>query len=151
MYANQYLANVRHDELRQSAAQCRLAARTRHQHSPQPQRATPQPPNPRASAGTAIRQAVRHGRLAAALAVIISGLLASVAAATAAFANPIPIGDGGALPITPVPPATVHVISTGGIAGWQIALIAAAAALAAAAAAVFVDRRLASRRRAATA
>jgi hypothetical protein len=36
------------------------------------------------------------------------------------------------------------VISTGGIAGWQVALIAAGAALAAAA--VFVDRKLAGRR-----
>jgi hypothetical protein len=41
----------------------------------------------------------------------------------------------------PRPP--VQVISTGGIAGWQVALIAAGAALAAAA--VFVDRKLAGR------
>ena len=37
-------------------------------------------------------------------------------------------------------------ISTGGMAGWQIALIAAGAALAAATAAVFADRKLAGRR-----
>jgi hypothetical protein len=84
----------------------------------------------------------RLGRLAA----VISGLLASAVAATAAFANPIPIGDGGAVPIVPVSPATVQVVSTGGMAGWQIALIAAGAALVAAAAAVLVDRRLAGRR-----
>ena len=83
----------------------------------------------------------RLGRLATVLAAVISGLLASAAAATAAFANPIPIGDGGSVPITPVPPATVRVVSTGGMAGWQVALIAVGAALIAAAAAVFLDRK----------
>ena len=39
-------------------------------------------------------------------------------------------------------------ISTGGMAGWQIALIAVGAALVAAAAAVLLDRKLAGRRRA---
>ncbi|HYB47509.1 MAG TPA: hypothetical protein VED20_09160 [Streptosporangiaceae bacterium] len=39
-------------------------------------------------------------------------------------------------------------ISTGGMAGWQVALIATGAALAAAAAAVLLDRRLAGHRRA---
>ena len=39
------------------------------------------------------RLAARH-----VLAAVISGLLASVTAATAAFANPIPIGDGSAAP-----------------------------------------------------
>ena len=88
----------------------------------------------------------RLGRLATVLAAVVSGLLASAAAATAAFANSIPIGDGGAVPIAPAPAATVQVISTGGMAGWQITLIAAGAALAAAAAAVFADRKLANRR-----
>jgi hypothetical protein len=89
----------------------------------------------------------RLGRLAAVLAAVISGLLASAAAATAAFANPVPYGDGGTLRIAPAP-ATVQVISTGGMAAWQVALIAAGAALAAAAAGVFLDRKLAGRRRA---
>ena len=66
----------------------------------------------------------RLGRLATVLAAVISGLLASAAAATAAFANPVPVGDGGILPIAPAP-ATIRAISTGGMAGWQIALIAA--------------------------
>jgi hypothetical protein len=88
----------------------------------------------------------RLGRLATVLAAVISGLLASVAAGTAAFANSIPIGDGGAVPIVPVSPATVRVITTGGMAGWQIALIAVGAALVAAAAAVLVDRKVAGRR-----
>ena len=90
-------------------------------------------------------QAGAHlGRLATILAAVISGLMASVAAATAAFANPIPIG-GDTSPITSVPPATVRVISTGGMAGWQISLIALGTALAAAAVAVLLDRKLAGR------
>ena len=89
----------------------------------------------------------RLGRLAAVLAAVIAGLLASAAAATAAFANPVPVGDGGAIPLAPAP-AAVRVISTGGMGGWQVALIAVGAALAAAAAAVFLDRKLAGRRRA---
>ena len=94
----------------------------------------------------ATRQASpRLGRLATILAAVISGLLASAAAATAAFANPIPVGDRGAVPVVPVSPATVRVVSTGGMAGWQIALIAIGAALVAAAAAVLLDRRLVSR------
>jgi hypothetical protein len=53
----------------------------------------------------ATRQAgARLGRLATVLAAVITGLLLASAAATAAFANPIPIGDGGSVPITPVPP-----------------------------------------------
>jgi hypothetical protein len=50
----------------------------------------------------------RLGRLATVLAAVVAGLLASAAAATAAFANSIPIGDGGAVPVVPVPPATVR-------------------------------------------
>jgi hypothetical protein len=88
----------------------------------------------------------RLGRLAAVLAAVTSGVLASAAAATAAFANPVPYGDGGTIPIAPVPAAAVRVISTGGMAGWQVALIAIGAALTAAAAAVLVDRKLAGSR-----
>jgi len=87
----------------------------------------------------------RVGRLATVLAAVLAGLLASAAATTAAVAQPVPIEDGGPIPLAPVP-ATVRVISTGGMAGWQVALIAAGAALAAAAAAVLLDRRLAGRR-----
>jgi hypothetical protein len=88
----------------------------------------------------------RLGRLATVLAAVISGLLASAVAATAAVANPIPIGDGDTSPILPVSHGTVRVISAGGMAGWQVALIAVGAALAAAAAAVLLDRKLAGRR-----
>jgi hypothetical protein len=44
-------------------------------------------------------------------------LLAS-AAATAAFAQPIPVGDEGTTPAAPIPPSTVRVITTSGMAGW---------------------------------
>jgi hypothetical protein len=91
----------------------------------------------------------RLSRLATVLAAAISGLLASTAAATAAFAQPIPIGDGGTAPVAPVP-AAVRVITTGGMAGWQITLIALGAALAAAAAALLLNRKLVGRRAAAT-
>lgn len=104
---------------------------------------------------TATRKAgARLGRLATVLAAVIAGLLASAAAVPAAFAgtDPIPdpagyIGDPyiGTSPVAPVPATTVRVITTGGLAGWQIALIALGAALAAAAAAVLLDRKLASR------
>jgi hypothetical protein len=95
----------------------------------------------RAAAGTAApRQATaRLGRLAAALAAFTCVLLASAAIAPAAWAiNVAPAGGG--VPLAPVP------AQAGGMAGWQITLIALGAALVAATAAVFVDRTLATRR-----
>ena len=89
---------------------------------------------------------VRLGRLATVLAAIISGLLASVAAATAAFAQPTPVGDGGTTSVVPVPATTVRIISAGGMAGWQIALVAVGAALAGAAAVAVIDRARNARR-----
>jgi hypothetical protein len=88
----------------------------------------------------------RLRRVAAVLTAAICALLASAAAATAAFANPKPVGDGGTIPTAPFPAATVRVITTGGMAGWQITLIALGAALLAAAAAVLLDRALVARR-----
>ena len=88
----------------------------------------------------------RPGQLATMLTAVTAGLLAPAAAATAAFANPIPVGDGGTAPVTPGPATTIRVITTGGMAGRQITLIALGAALAAAAAAVLLDRKLADRR-----
>jgi hypothetical protein len=89
---------------------------------------------------TATRKAgARLCRLATVLAAVIAGLLASAAAVPAAFAgtNPIPdpagyIGDPyiGTSPVAPVPATAVRVITTGGLAGWQITLIALGAALA---------------------
>ena len=98
---------------------------------------------------TARKTGTRLDRLAAVLIVVTCGLLASAAIIPAAFAgtNPIPdpagyVGDPyiGTAPVAPVPATTVRVISTGGMPGWQIALIAAGAALLAAVLAVLADR-----------
>jgi hypothetical protein len=109
---------------------------------------------------TARKTGTRLDRLAAALIVVTCGLLASAAIIPAAFAgtNPIPdpagyVGDRyiGTAPVAPVPATTVRVISTGGMPGWQITLIAVGAALLAAIVAVLLERARATRRNAATA
>jgi hypothetical protein len=104
--------------------------------------------HPRAAARTAGAR-LRH--LAAVLAAVTCGLLASAAVVPAAFAltpKPQPYLRGlyGPAPAVPVPASTIRVITTGGMAGWQIALIAAGAALVAAAASVLLDRARAARR-----
>jgi hypothetical protein len=75
------------------------------------------------------------------IAAILSGLAASVlvtlTGATAAFAYPVPPPGG---PAGPLQPPRVHTIVTGGMPGWQIALIAIGAAILAAALAVTFDR-----------
>jgi hypothetical protein len=97
-----------------------------------------QEPHPR----TAARQAAaRLRRLAAALAAVICAGLASAAIVPAASAR-IPIPPGGFA----VPAPAVPVVTGGGMAGWQITLIALGAALVAAAAAVLLDRMRAARR-----
>ena len=89
----------------------------------------------------------RLRRLAAVLAALACGLLASAAAIPSALAGiPVPGPAGGYGPAGPVPAATVRVVAAGGMAGWQITLIALGAALVAAAAAVLLDRALAARR-----
>jgi hypothetical protein len=84
--------------------------------------------------------------------VLAATLLASAAAAPAAFAVNQPRPDGGppyaTYPATSPASATVIV---GGMPGWQIALIAVGAALLAATAAVILDRALAAHRKALTA
>jgi len=84
-------------------------------------------------------------RSAVLLAALASTLLTAFTAAPAAFAHavPPPGADGGTVQ-TPPPP--VHVVVSGGMPGWQIALIAVGAALAAAVIAVMLDRSRATRR-----
>ena len=81
-------------------------------------------------------------RLASILAALATALLAVTAVAPAAFAVQIPPGRGDGT----VPPPTVRTVVTGGMPGWQIALIAVAAAAVAAAVAVLLDRARAARR-----
>ena len=100
---------------------------------------------------TAARQAGgRLRRAAAVLATVTCGLLAWAAAVPAAFATPkpqpLPGGQTGPAPVVPVPATIVRVVTAGGLAGWQIALIAAVAALAGAAAVLLIDRTRAASR-----
>jgi hypothetical protein len=93
------------------------------------------------------KAAARLRRLAALLAALTCGLLASAAVIPAAFANPIPIGDQpGPSPAAPVPATIVRVVTAVGMPGWQITLIAAGAAILAALLAVTADRARAARR-----
>jgi hypothetical protein len=111
---------------------------------------------------------IQHTRRLAGVPARLAGLAAALVAfgATAAFATRPPPEPApahypalspwqltGGYPVpggVPVHPA-VHTVVTGGMAGWQITLIAVAAALLAATVAVLADRARASRRQAATA
>jgi hypothetical protein len=97
----------------------------------------------------ALKVRSRLGRLAAVLAAVTCGLLAS-AATTAAWARQVP-QPGLPAPVPPVPSTPSHVVIAGGMAGWQITLIALGAAALAAAVAVVLDRVLAAHRAASTA
>jgi hypothetical protein len=85
-------------------------------------------------------------RFAGLLAALACALLASAAAAPAAFAMqyPHPGGPSGAPAPSRIQTVT-HTVIVGGMPGWQIALIAAGAALTAATAAVLVTRARAAR------
>ncbi len=102
------------------------------------------PSMPASKAGTRLRRA------AAALAAVTAGLLASAAAIPAAFARdiPDPLPGGQYPPAYPAPVLgpTVHAVTAGGVAGWQIALIALGAALIAAAVTIVLVRARAAHR-----
>ena len=97
----------------------------------------------------------RIRRIAGVLAGLACAWLGLAAAAPAAFAMvPVPGPPaGGSAGVAPAPavPAVTHIVVTGGMPGWQIALIAIGAALLAAAAAVLADRAWAARRKTITA
>jgi len=78
----------------------------------------------------------------------LAGTVLALAAAPAAFASLPPHGGTGGG--TGGAQSTVRIIATGGMPGWQIALIAAAAALDAAIVAVLADRAWVARRTHAT-
>src|SRR6185312_6959236 len=103
-------------------------------------------------------------RIVAALAAVVGALLTFIAASPAALAIrvPPPGGYDGTVHVPPrlapghilhkpvheiLSPIPVHTIVTGGMPGWQIALIAAGAALVAAVLAVLADRTWIARRR----
>ena len=106
---------------------------------------TGQGPHPRPAA---LKAGTRLRRLAAAMAAVTVGLLASVAAVPAAFARDIPVPGGyhGTTFVAPVPSATVHAAAAGGLAAWQVTLIAVGAALAAAGVTILLGRVRAARR-----
>ncbi len=100
---------------------------------------------PASKAGTRLR------RVAAALAAVAAGLLASAAAIPAAFArdtpDPLPGGQYRPLYPAPTPASTVHAVNaTGGLASWQIDLIALGVALIATAVTIVLVRARAARR-----
>jgi hypothetical protein len=85
----------------------------------------------------------RIQRCLAVLAGLSSALLALATAAPAALAT-LPPPDPGTPGV--VPQHVLHTVVTGGLPGWQVALIAAGAALLGATAAVLLDRARAARR-----
>ena len=87
-------------------------------------------------------------RIAMALAALAVAALGLAAASSTAFAMRMPPsgGTGGSVRAAP----TIHTVVTGGMPGWQIALIAVAAALFAAVLAVVADRAWTARRHPAT-
>lgn len=96
--------------------------------------------------GASSRAGTRLPRVAAVLAAVTAGLLASAAGIPAAFAKDIPPGLYGRFPGGPVLPGTGHPAAAGGIAGWQIALITAIALVAAGVVIVVLGRAQAGRR-----
>lgn len=82
-------------------------------------------------------------RILATAATLVGILLTFTVASSPAFAT-MPPGDPAE---TVQAPPQVHTIVTGGMPGWQIALIAVTAAVIAAATAVILDRARAARRR----
>ena len=83
----------------------------------------------------------RIRRIAGALAGLACASLALSVAAPAAFAMTVPpFGVSGAVTTPAPPPVQVHTVVVGGMAGWQITLIAVGAALVAATIAVLLDR-----------
>jgi hypothetical protein len=84
-------------------------------------------------------------RMAYALAGLTATVLAPTTVAPSAFAIHVPAPGGSGTPARAAP--HIHTITTGGMPGWQITLIALGAALVAATLAVVLDRTIMARRR----
>jgi hypothetical protein len=85
----------------------------------------------------------RIRRLAGVLIGLAVAMGAAVAGAPAALARPYPPPYE---PVAPAVPVHAHVVVTGGMVGWQIALIAVGTAILGAILAVLLDRARAARR-----
>ena len=83
-----------------------------------------------------------HPRRILAAVTTLAGAMLALATAPAAFARPLPPPDCCATGAN----APVTVITTGGMPGWQVTLIAVGAALAGAAMAILLDRAWAARK-----
>jgi hypothetical protein len=81
------------------------------------------------------------------IAAVLAGLAAALVAftTTPAFATQEPPPGGGGPAFVPPHLAPVHTVIAGGMAGWQITVIAVGAALLAATVAVLADRTRAAR------
>jgi hypothetical protein len=101
-----------------------------------PSRPGPDPHTASSRAGRQLR------RLAAVVAAVAAGLLASAAGMPAAFARDIPPGPYGRIPRAPVSPTTGNAPPS----DWQIALIIAIAVLAVAVVGVVLGRAQVGRR-----
>jgi hypothetical protein len=101
----------------------------------------------RAPRTAALRAGTSLRRIAAALAAVAIGLLASAAAIPAALASEVPQpGSGYQLGrFGPVPATTSHTAATG-VPGWQIILITVSAVLVAAAVTIVLARARAGQR-----
>jgi hypothetical protein len=86
----------------------------------------------------------RIRRLGGVLAGLAGCVAAFVITAPGAFAQLLPPEPAGDAPAPP--PVQVHVVTAGGMPGWQITLIVIGAALVSAAAAVLLDRAQRARR-----
>ena len=91
----------------------------------------------------------RTRRIAAALAALAASAVLALTTALPAFAVHVPAP--GATGAQPARTAVVHVVTQGGMPGWQITLIAVGAALAAAILTAKADRATAARRSVTTA
>ena len=85
---------------------------------------------------------MNHHRRILAVIITLAGTMLALATAPAAFARPLPPPDC----CTTGADAPVTVVTTGGMPGWQITLIAVGAALAGAALAVLLNRTRAARK-----
>ncbi len=92
---------------------------------------------------------IRHVRQTASVVIAVcSSLFGVVLFAPSAFAMRVGPPGGASPALSPQPhPTVVHTVVAGGMAGWQITLIAVGAALFTATVAVIIDRARAARRR----